>query len=212
MQRKLYNNFYVKPEIYFENFSYKSNDKFFFQYSNKKEMCNQLYMRNKVDDKYPYNLKKVYVGGAGVFVLSSTGVIKCGIGAASSVASNLAAKASAAELSAKSIMAATNETIITELTKAFAAVNKFSKPAIQTAITSVKLTAVTNTISAEIAAGATDAAVRAASTTAWGSLAPYGMVIIALIAVTIIVIILYIWLCKRSKNSWKYEYRKHLCT
>ncbi|EUR72629.1 hypothetical protein PFBG_02338 [Plasmodium falciparum 7G8] len=76
MQRKLYNNFYVKPEMDFQNFLNKSNDKFC-EYTNKKKMYNQLYIRNKVHNIYLNNLKKVCGGGSGVCTLSSvaTGII-----------------------------------------------------------------------------------------------------------------------------------------
>ncbi|SCQ12673.1 stevor PIR protein,putative [Plasmodium sp.] len=64
MQRKLYNNFYVRPEIYFQNLSDKSNDKYF-EYSNKKKSS------NKVNDEYLDALKTSCVGGAEVCEFSS---------------------------------------------------------------------------------------------------------------------------------------------
>ncbi|SOV20413.1 stevor PIR protein, putative [Plasmodium sp. gorilla clade G2] len=40
----------------------------------------------------------------------------------------------------------------------------------------------------------------------------YGTAIVALIPVIIIVILLYIWLYRRRKTTWKHECKKHLCT
>ncbi|CDO61849.1 stevor [Plasmodium reichenowi] len=40
---------------------------------------------------------------------------------------------------------------------------------------------------------------------------PYSIAIYVLIAITVLLIILYIWLYKRRKNSWKHECKKHLC-
>ncbi|SOV76627.1 stevor PIR protein, putative [Plasmodium reichenowi] len=41
---------------------------------------------------------------------------------------------------------------------------------------------------------------------------PFSIVIYVLIAITVLLIILYIWLYKRRKNSSKHECKKHLCT
>ncbi|SOV74252.1 stevor PIR protein,putative [Plasmodium sp. gorilla clade G3] len=78
MQRKLYNNFYIKPEMYFQNLPDKSNDKYC-EYSNKKKSS------NKVNDKYLDNLKTSCFGAADVCGISTAFVVKCGIGAVKSL-------------------------------------------------------------------------------------------------------------------------------
>ncbi|SCM18759.1 PIR protein, pseudogene, putative [Plasmodium sp.] len=48
-----------------------------------------------------------------------------------------------------------------------------------------------------------------------GAIAPfwsYGIAALVLILIVLVLIILYIWLYRRRKNSWKYEWKKHLCT
>ncbi|ETW33058.1 hypothetical protein PFTANZ_06226 [Plasmodium falciparum Tanzania (2000708)] len=134
MQRKLYNNFYAKPEIYFENFSDKTNDKSC-ECSNNMKSYNQLSSSNKVHDKYLDNLKEGCVGAVNTCTFSSALVGNIG--------------------------------------------------------TTIKTSNTTVSVSIE--------------------LFPYGLIIIALIAVTVTVIFLYVWLCNRHKNSWKHECKKHLC-
>ncbi|SCM18800.1 PIR protein, putative [Plasmodium sp.] len=40
---------------------------------------------------------------------------------------------------------------------------------------------------------------------------PYGIAALVLLILTVVLIILYIWLYRRRKNSWKHECKKHLC-
>ncbi|SCQ12685.1 PIR protein,putative [Plasmodium sp.] len=83
MQRKLYNNFYVKPEIYFQNFSDKSNNKSC--ECKKNQTYDKLTSSNKVHDKYLDNLKTSCFGAADVCGISTAFVVKCGIGAVKSL-------------------------------------------------------------------------------------------------------------------------------
>ncbi|EWC76133.1 hypothetical protein C923_03201 [Plasmodium falciparum UGT5.1] len=133
MQRKLYNNFYVKPEIYFEHFSDKSNDKYC-ECANKKKSSNQLFSSNNVNDTYLDNFKKVYVGSARICIFSSA-LIEITVAAAAGKAS-------------------------------------VTSPALYASVTGT----------------------------------------LVLILIALVLIILYIWSHKRRKNSWKHEYKKHLCT
>ncbi|EUR69661.1 hypothetical protein PFBG_03685 [Plasmodium falciparum 7G8] len=164
MERKLYISFYVKPEIYFEKFSDKSNDK-------------------------SYNLKSGCAGGVGVCVLSSTFT-----------------KIAGATAAAKSLFTGiTSSEGVSKFIEAFICANLFSKPATQAAISSVTETVKNITLpssfTAETAAG-----------TVSGVFLPYGIAIYVIISIIVLLIILYIWLRKRRKNSWKHEYKKHLCT
>ncbi|ETW62884.1 hypothetical protein PFMC_01252 [Plasmodium falciparum CAMP/Malaysia] len=69
-KEKLYNNFYVKGEIYFPNLSDKSNDKSC-ECANKKKIYNHLSSSNKVHDNYLDNLKTVCAEVLGTCTLSS---------------------------------------------------------------------------------------------------------------------------------------------
>ncbi|SOV75792.1 stevor PIR protein, putative [Plasmodium reichenowi] len=40
---------------------------------------------------------------------------------------------------------------------------------------------------------------------------PYGIAALVLLVLAVVLIILYIWLYRRRKNSWKHECKKHLC-
>ncbi|KOB84861.1 hypothetical protein PFDG_00182 [Plasmodium falciparum Dd2] len=40
---------------------------------------------------------------------------------------------------------------------------------------------------------------------------PYGIAALVLLILAVVLIILYIWLYRRRKNSWKHECKKHLC-
>ncbi|CDO62037.1 stevor, partial [Plasmodium reichenowi] len=44
-----------------------------------------------------------------------------------------------------------------------------------------------------------------------GALYPWGIAALVLLILAVVLIILYIWLYKRRKNSWKHECKKHLC-
>ncbi|CDO61776.1 stevor [Plasmodium reichenowi] len=60
------------------------------------------------------------------------------------------------------------------------------------------------------AIGASDVALPAA-TAAIEALYPWGIVALVLLILAVILIIFYIWLYRRRKNSWKHECKKHLC-
>lgn len=84
MQRKLYNNFYSKPEIDFENFSNKSNNKLC-ECINKNKSYNILTSSNKVHDKYLDNLKERCVGGVGICIFSSEATVYSGVVSGSAI-------------------------------------------------------------------------------------------------------------------------------
>ncbi|EWC76125.1 hypothetical protein C923_03193 [Plasmodium falciparum UGT5.1] len=50
-----------------------------------------------------------------------------------------------------------------------------------------------------------------ASTVALSTLPAYGIAALVLLILTVVLIILYIWLYRRRKKSWKHECKKHLC-
>ncbi|SOV75775.1 stevor PIR protein, putative [Plasmodium reichenowi] len=45
----------------------------------------------------------------------------------------------------------------------------------------------------------------------WGAFPPYGIAALVLLILAVLLLILYIWLYRRRKNSWKHECKKHLC-
>ncbi|ETW30796.1 hypothetical protein PFFCH_01777 [Plasmodium falciparum FCH/4] len=75
----------------------------------------------------------------------------------------------------------------------------------------------TNTLSAAMPAGATTVAkgltdlVPTAAGAATSAFPPYGIAALVLLILAVLLIILYIWLYRRRKNSWKHECKKHLC-
>ncbi|ETW27255.1 hypothetical protein PFFCH_05323 [Plasmodium falciparum FCH/4] len=71
------------------------------------------------------------------------------------------------------------------------------------------LTAALKTTTA-CATGAADIAGTAAPT-AMGIFYPCGITALVLLILAVVLIILYIWLYRRRKNSWKHECKKHLC-
>ncbi|EUR82068.1 hypothetical protein PFBG_00162 [Plasmodium falciparum 7G8] len=60
------------------------------------------------------------------------------------------------------------------------------------------------------AKGAPDV-IGSASTMAMSTFNPYGIAALVLLILAVALIILYIWLYRRRKNSWKHECKKHLC-
>ncbi|CDO62453.1 stevor [Plasmodium reichenowi] len=50
-----------------------------------------------------------------------------------------------------------------------------------------------------------------ATTAAMSAFPPYGIAALVLLVLAVVLIILYIWLYRRRKNSWKHECKKHLC-
>ncbi|SOV84348.1 PIR protein,putative [Plasmodium sp.] len=160
MQRKLYNNFYVKPYMDFDNLPDKSNNK-------SCECQNTKKSSSKVHDKYLENLKDGCVGGAGVCAASYAAAVNSGVFAAVKALPGVAASVAASN-------ALPFET------------------ALQTVVTAVKTA---------LEAGGFSI-----------SLVPYGIAIYVILAIIVVLIILYIWLYRRRKNSWKHECKKHLCT
>ncbi|SOV10297.1 stevor PIR protein, putative [Plasmodium sp. gorilla clade G2] len=193
MQRKLYNNFYVTPEIDFQKTSDKLNSKCC-ESTNKKKSSNKLPLSNKVHDNYLDNLKTGCVGGVGI----------CGISSILAGNSGVAAGATASVAAAVETASTTIPTLATKLTSDIIGAKFFFISSLETAIKSVAPTLSSVANQSGIVSSAASAGTAAFFT--------YGMAIVALIAVTIIVILLYIWLRKRRKNSWKHEYKKHLCT
>ncbi|SOV19999.1 stevor PIR protein, putative [Plasmodium sp. gorilla clade G2] len=190
IQRKLYNNFYVKPEMYFEHLSDKSNAKNdkSCEWTNKKKSSDKLSSSNKVHDNYLDNLKTGCVGGASTCGLSSIITAGSGIYAAT-------------EAAGAAIPAFT-----AQIKSALVGVNFFFTSSLETAIQGA---AVSGGFTHLLEGLGTVGSPAIAGTSTFF---PYGMAIVALIAVTIIVILLYIWLRKRRKNSWKHECKKHLYT
>nr|AAD03648.1 unknown [Plasmodium falciparum 3D7] len=58
--------------------------------------------------------------------------------------------------------------------------------------------------------GASDVVLPATSA-AMGTFQPCGIAALVLLILAVVLIILYIWLYRRRKNSWKHECKKHLC-
>ncbi|SOV20376.1 stevor PIR protein, putative [Plasmodium sp. gorilla clade G2] len=158
------------------------------EFTNKENSSTNSFSSNKVHDNYLDNLKTCCVGAVNTCALSSIITGSCGVyfGAAA----------------AKTVITTYYATpLATKLTEVLVGIKIFFEALISSAtssmgsVTTAGLSGITN-----------------ASSTTWASFFPYGMAVVALFAVTIIVILLYIWLRKRRKNSWKHDCKKHLCT
>ncbi|SOS76184.1 stevor [Plasmodium sp. gorilla clade G1] len=198
MQRKLYNNFYVKPELDFEEFSNKSCE-----CSYKNKSYNILNSSNNEHNNYLDNLKKGCVGGVGVCTLCSAGVGNVPLGVVFT----------AGTAAAKNVLtSALTPEAVSKLTGALVGVNLFSKPSIESSLTYGGLTLLNGKmatiVASQAAAAATNAATRAASTAFGAYIVPF----IVPIIIAVVIIILYICLFQRRKNSLKHEWKKHLCT
>ncbi|SCM18774.1 PIR protein, pseudogene, putative [Plasmodium sp.] len=158
----------LKWDIY-SNDNNKSNDKNnrFGEYTNKKESSNKLSSSNKIHDNYLDNLKEACVAGVGTCSLSS--IITGSYGVAAGTAA------------AKSVIA-TFPAFTTQITNALIGVKFFYISLLETTINAVTPTQFISFLEGSgtivNAAGAGTAA-----------FFPYGMAIVALIAITIIVII-----------------------
>ncbi|SOV84186.1 stevor PIR protein, putative [Plasmodium reichenowi] len=172
MQRKLYNNFYVKPEIYFENFSDKSYD-----YS-KNKSSDKSSSSNKVHDNYLENLKTGCVRTVGIDAVSSLAIEKCGIAAA-----KVALQPSLSVLGIE----------LVKLAEILSGLSYSSANSIKGSFTSVGVFKVTNAIATNSFAKAT--------TTSNRVFFYYGISIYIIIAPTTILILLYVWFLKRRKKS-----------
>ncbi|ETW54487.1 hypothetical protein PFUGPA_04353 [Plasmodium falciparum Palo Alto/Uganda] len=62
-----------------------------------------------------------------------------------------------------------------------------------------------------ICTGGAPDVIGSASTMAMSTFNPYGIAALVLLILAVALIILYIWLYRRRKNSWKHECKKHLC-
>ncbi|SOS81679.1 PIR protein, pseudogene, putative [Plasmodium sp.] len=167
--------------------NYKNNKSC--KYENKKS-SDKLYSSNKVRDNYIDNLKAGCIGSTGTCVLSSIITGSYGIVAGAAAAKGV--------ISAFPPLSA-------QITSALIGVKFFSISLLEPAIKSL-------TPPTYISLLKTSGTVGSAVTTGTAAFFPYGMTIVVLIVVTIIVIILYLFLRKRRKNSWKHEWKKHLCT
>lgn len=174
MQRKLYNNFYVKPEMDFKNLSDKSNDKSC-ECENKKKSSNKLPSSNKVHDNYLNNLKERCARGVGICTFSSAATGFSGV--------------SAAGTAAKGVLENTYLITVTKLTKSLSVLKFFSLSSIKETITSL----VSTNVDSKAAASNSGAA--------WTTFGPYVISALVLILIVVALIILYIWLYGRRKNS-----------
>ncbi|ETW63266.1 hypothetical protein PFMC_00912 [Plasmodium falciparum CAMP/Malaysia] len=138
-------------------------------------------------DNYLDNLKTGFVGGLVVCALPSALVGKYGIAAAASAAKGVL----------QAFINALPSISSSQLTNILNGINFFYETSIKSAFTF---------------GGITSVEYEGAASLASSTFLPYGIAIIAIIVLTIIVIILYVWLRKRRKNSWKHECKKHLCT
>ncbi|ETW43491.1 hypothetical protein PFNF135_02404 [Plasmodium falciparum NF135/5.C10] len=158
IQRKLYNNFYVKPEMDFQYFSDKSNDKSnkCCECLNKKKSYDELSSSTKFHYNYLDNSKKVCAVDVCACFLSS---------AATGIAGNIPptfAAAKAAVTSLESALQTSYSTaVLTKLSNALASVNLSSQSAIVGAIISGVIPGVSSATasSTTVAKAATAAAI-----------------------------------------------------
>ncbi|EUR72735.1 hypothetical protein PFBG_02310 [Plasmodium falciparum 7G8] len=183
------NRIMIISDIYTNEY-YKSNDKNdknnkSCECANNKKSSNKLSLSNKVNDNYLDNLKTRCVGSVGACALSS---------AATEFAGNVAAASAVKSF----IQGGFLKTIIPKLYEALAGVNLLSQSNIVSATSSI------STFSAQESLFA--------ATFANSAFFSYGISAVFLILIAVIFVLLYIWMRKRRKRSWKHEYKKHLCT
>ncbi|ETW31572.1 hypothetical protein PFFCH_00991 [Plasmodium falciparum FCH/4] len=192
------NRIMIISDIYTNEY-YKSNDKNYkndkndkndknnksCECANNKKSSNKLSLSNKVNDNYLDNLKTRCVGSVGACALSS---------AATEFAGNVAAGTAVNSFIQSTIF----DTVLTKLTQALVGVNLLSETAIGKATFSI------GTFSAQDSLFA--------ATFANSAFFSYGISAVFLILIAVIFVLLYIWMRKRRKRSWKHEYKKHLCT
>ncbi|ETW37049.1 hypothetical protein PFTANZ_02349 [Plasmodium falciparum Tanzania (2000708)] len=183
------NRIMIISDIYTNEY-YKSNDKNdknnkSCECANNKKSSNKLSLSNKVNDNYLDNLKTRCVGSVGACALSS---------AATEFAGNVAAASAVKSFIQSTIF----DTVLTKLTQALVGVNLLSETAIGKATLSI------GTFSAQDSLFA--------ATFANSAFFSYGISAVFLILISVIFVLLYIWMRKRRKRSWKHEYKKHLCT
>ncbi|SOS78215.1 PIR protein [Plasmodium sp. gorilla clade G1] len=189
------NRIMIISDIYTNEY-YKSNDKNYkndkndknnksCECANNKKSSNKLSLSNKVNDNYLDNLKTRCVGSVGACALSS---------AATEFAGNVAAASAVKSF----IQIEIAETIISKVYEALAGISLLSQSTI------VKATSSIGTFSAPEGL--------LAASFANSAFFSYGITALFLILIAVIFVLLYIWMRKRRKRSWKHEYKKHLCT
>lgn len=180
------NRIMIISDIYTNEY-YKSNDKNnkSCECANNKKSSNKLSLSNKVNDNYLDNLKTRCVGSVGACALSS---------AATEFAGNVAAASAVKSFIQNKIF----DAVFTKLTEALAGVSLLSETTIGKATFSI------STFSAQESFFA--------ASFANSAFFSYGITTLFLILIAVIFVLLYIWMRKRRKRSWKHEYKKHLCT
>ncbi|SOV12743.1 stevor PIR protein, putative [Plasmodium sp. gorilla clade G2] len=158
------------------------------EFTNKENSSTNSFLSNTVHNKYLDNLRTGCIGSVNTCALSS--IITGSYGVTAGVT---AAKAAIASYYVSTSSA--------KLTEFLVGIKVFFDSLVTSALGSIGSTGpVANTALSGITSAST------------GAFFPYGMAIVSLIAVTIIVILLYILLRKRRKNTWKHDCKKHLCT
>ncbi|SOS76940.1 stevor [Plasmodium sp. gorilla clade G1] len=176
-------NVMLKSGIYTSE-DIKLNDKSC-EYQNKKISGDELASSHKIHDNYLDNLKKGCFGGVGICTLCSLLVSNIGIGYAVTAAKGV-------------ITPIYSLAIADKLANVLAGVYFFFSSSIENAAVSIFNLFYYDAMRA---AGA--------ATTAF---LPYGIAALVLIILVVALIVLYIWLYRRRKKSWKHECKKHLCT
>ncbi|ETW50971.1 hypothetical protein PFMALIP_00919 [Plasmodium falciparum MaliPS096_E11] len=176
-------NVMLKLEFYTSE-DIKLNDKSF-EYQNIKISGDELASSHKIHDNYLDNLRKGCFGGVGICTLCSILVSNIGIGYAVTAAKGI-------------ITNSYSLVIADKFAKVLAGVYFFFSSSIENA--AVPIFSLFHWDAMRIASTATTAFL------------PYGIAALVLIILVVALIVLYIWLYKRRKKSWKHECKKHLCT
>ncbi|EUR78024.1 hypothetical protein PFBG_00878 [Plasmodium falciparum 7G8] len=176
-------NVMLKLEFYTSE-DIKLNDKSC-EYQNIKISGDELASSHKIHDNYLDNLRKGCFGGVGICTLCSILVSNIGIGYAVTAAKGI-------------ITNSYSLVIADKFAKVLAGVYFFFSSSIENA--AVPIFSLFHWNAMRIASTATTAFL------------PYGIAALVLIILVVALIVLYIWLYKRRKKSWKHECKKHLCT
>ncbi|ETW19995.1 hypothetical protein PFFVO_00896 [Plasmodium falciparum Vietnam Oak-Knoll (FVO)] len=176
-------NVMLKLEFYTSE-DIKLNDKSC-EYQNIKISGDELASSHKIHDNYLDNLRKGCFGGVGICTLCSILVSNIGIGYAVTAAKGI-------------ITNSYSLVIADKFAKVLAGVYFFFISSIENA--AVPIFSLFHWDAMRIASTATTAFL------------PYGIAALVLIILVVALIVLYIWLYKRRKKSWKHECKKHLCT
>lgn len=176
-------NVMLKLEFYTSE-DIKLNDKSC-EYQNIKISGDELASSHKIHDNYLDNLRKGCFGGVGICTLCSILVSNIGIGYAVTAAKGI-------------ITNSYSLLIADKFAKVLAGVYFFFSSSIENA--AVPIFSLFHWDAMRIASTATTAFL------------PYGIAALVLIILVVALIVLYIWLYKRRKKSWKHECKNHLCT